>query len=72
MAKRGRMSGNRSVNRWLKPYGEKSAALDNVKVYRPKVVVKQPPAKPKQTPDLLTWLLQKNKKDEKKGRVETQ
>lgn len=55
-----------------KQYGEKFAALDNVKVYRPKVVAKRPPAKPKETPDLLTWLLQKNKKDEKKGRVETQ
>ena len=54
-----------------KEYGEKFAALDDIKVYRPKVIVKKTKETPKKKQDLLTWLLQKKKdKDEKKGRVE--
>ncbi|MFN3318791.1 MAG: hypothetical protein ACK43M_08605 [Allorhizobium sp.] len=54
-----------------KEYGEKFAALDDIKVYRPKVIVKKTKEAPKKKQDLLTWLLQKkNDKDEKKGRVE--
>lgn len=41
-----------------KQYGEEFAALEDVKVYRPKV--KQKPAKPKEKPNLLTWLLNKD------------
>ena len=55
-------------------YGEKFAALDDIKVYRAKVSQKKP--KPtKQTaekPDLLTWLFQKDARDKKTGRVETE
>jgi hypothetical protein len=53
-----------------KQYGEKFAALDDVKVYRPKVTQKRTTPKPKEKPNLLTWLLQKDKRDEKKSRVE--
>lgn len=56
-----------------KEYGEKFAALENVKVYRPKVVAqKRTTTKPKERPNLLTWLLQKDKRDEKTGRVEVE
>jgi hypothetical protein len=54
-----------------KEYGEKFAALEDVKVYRPKVTQKKT-TKPKEKPNLLTWLLQKDKRDEKKGRVEVE
>ena len=54
-----------------KEYGEKFASLDDIKVYRPKVTVKKTVETPKKKQDLLSWLLQKNDKDEKKGRVET-
>lgn len=53
-----------------KEYGAKFAALEDVKVYRPKVTQKRTTAKPKEKPNLLTWLLQKDKRDEKKSRVE--
>lgn len=56
-----------------KEYGEKFAALEDVKVYRPKVVAqKRTTTKPKERPNLLTWLLQKDKQDEKTGRVEVE
>lgn len=53
-----------------KEYGEKFVALEDVKVYRPKVAQKRTTTKPKERPNLLTWLLQKDERDEKKGRVE--
>lgn len=55
-----------------KQYGEEFAALEDVKVYRPKVIARKPTPKPKEKPNLLTWLLQKDKRDEKKGRVEVE
>lgn len=55
-----------------KEYGEKFASLDDIKVYRPKVSSKKVNPKPKEKPNLLTWLLQKDKRDEKTGRVETE
>ncbi|MDH4413780.1 MAG: hypothetical protein QE484_10760 [Rhizobium sp.] len=51
-----------------KQYGTKFAALEDVKVYRPRVTTKRT-TKPKETPDLLTWLLRKDKKEEKKSRT---
>jgi hypothetical protein len=55
-----------------KEYGEKFAALEDVKVYRPKVTQKTTKPQPKEKPNLLTWLLKKDDRDEKKGRVEVE
>lgn len=55
-----------------KEYGAKFASLDNVKVYRPAATPKAIKPKPQEKPNLLTWLLQKDKREEKKGRVETE
>jgi hypothetical protein len=35
-------------------------------------VTQKKTTKPKEKPNLLTWLLQKDKRDEKKGRVEVE
>lgn len=48
-----------------KEYGEKFAALEDIKVYRPRAVVQKntkPKPKEKEKPNLLTWLLNKEAK----------
>ncbi|WP_168801331.1 hypothetical protein [Rhizobium rhizophilum] len=55
-----------------KEYGAKFAALEDIKVYRPRTTQKRTTTttKPKEKPNLLTWLMQKDKRDEKKARLE--